>query len=98
MKALLHCLLALLAALAVALPSPGSEGGENAGGTGVWILPFCSQINTESQEEPSSLQARLTIPVADLNRDIRMQLSSQMGQSVATCVDELTGCPTSPPS
>ena len=93
MKALLHCLLALLVTVIVALPSPGSEGGENAGGTGVWILPFCSQINSGSEEHSNST-ARLTIPVADLNRDISLQLSSQMGQSVATCVDELTGHPT----
>ncbi len=93
MKALLHCLLALLATVIVALPSPGSEGGENAGGTGVWILPFCSQINSGQEQGPAST-ARLTIPVTDFNRDVRLEISSQMGQAVATCVDEMTGYPT----
>ena len=96
MKALLHCLLVLVTAVVVALPGRGDEGGENAGGTGVWILPFCSQVTTGAQEAPST-QPRLTIPVSDLNRDVRLDGSGELGQAVATCIDELSGCPTSLP-
>lgn len=93
MKSLLHSLIALLVAVWLAVPSPGGEGGENAGGTGVWILPFSANVNQEPENGPLPSQARMSIVVSDLARDLRLQSSDELGQSVAMCVDQATGMP-----
>ncbi len=96
MKLLVHLLLVLATVLAWTLPVPGGEGGENAGGTGIWILPRCSGMHTGSAGLPPG-PPRLCGPVRDVSRDIDLQVSEEMGQSVAVLLDDGSGLPQSLP-
>lgn len=90
MKSKLHWLLVLLFAVWIAMPSRGDEtgGGGNGGGTGVWILPFSADIHDPLLE---SAQPRLNIALGAPNRDIHLELSPEMGASVAMLLDDGTG-------
>ena len=88
MKLFSRTLLAVLAALWIALPSVGGEGGENGGGTGVWILPRCSALGSVPQACPGTGQMR---QFSRLSGDITMVVSPQCGQVVATICDPGTG-------
>jgi hypothetical protein len=90
MKAPLNWLLALLLAAWLAMPSRGDAGGgDNAGGTGVWILPFCANVGSGGGVE----QPRLSIQLGDLSRDVTLECAPEIGAAVATCIDELSGQP-----
>jgi hypothetical protein len=94
MKSLSRILLALALAVWVALPGVGSDGGENAGGTGVWILPRACWLNSGlgmgAPRDSRVLQAPLTA-------DCAMMMSVEVGNAVATFVDTLSGVPVSLP-
>jgi hypothetical protein len=53
MNTLLRFVLALALGVWLAMPSLGSEGGENAGGTGVWILPRATFMASGEVVEPA---------------------------------------------
>jgi hypothetical protein len=91
MKITLRTLFAALLALWLALPSVGGEGGENAGGSGVWILPRTTFMapSTGGGSVP-----RMSFTISDLNRDASLVGSAEMGQAVATLVDSSLGLPT----
>lgn len=93
MTSMLRNLLALLVALWLAVPTTGTEGvgGENGGGTGVWILPACAGL-TSSMIDPSA-EPRSTFETDDMDRDLLLRTSVQMGVASATFVDEVTGTP-----
>ena len=78
MTPLSRILLALALAVWVAVPGVGSDGGENAGGTGVWILPRAASICAFSGP-PREMR---TIP-APLAADCTMQMSVEIGSAVA---------------
>ena len=82
-KPLLRLLLVALTALWIAAPTTGTEGGENAGGTGVWILPACAGISKPAQ--PATRQ------LTNLGRDLTMRVQSTMGSVVATACDPASG-------
>jgi hypothetical protein len=88
MKTALHFLLTLWLGLWLALPSPGGEGGENAGGTGVWILPRATFLPATPQPE-----VRASFVAMDLSKNVRMRVSSEVGTVVATYVDDVIGQP-----
>ncbi|HEB52576.1 MAG TPA: hypothetical protein ENI87_04890 [bacterium] len=91
MNATLRNIFALLVALCLAVPANGDPGGENAGGTGVWILPTCAQViapTFDPTQQPRTVKAGIAAS-ADLN----MKISSGMGVPTATFVDDLTGLP-----
>jgi hypothetical protein len=90
MTNLIRCLLALALAIGLVLPVVGGEGGENGGGTGVWILPRANFLST-SMSVPRDTR---TIPV---NVDAILQVSNEVGVCSATSLDGLTGLPVSLP-
>lgn len=88
MTMLLRAFLAALLTMWIALPTPGSEGGENAGGTGVWILPRATFLC--STAVPST-PPKVEFTVASLQSDLRLQLDSAMGIACGTLIDDVVG-------
>lgn len=89
MKSLLRPLVAIALAVWLALPLFGSEGGNNAGGTGIWILPRATFLASGmSQSAP-----RATKDLLANGQDVVMEVSSECGACSATFVDELSGQP-----
>lgn len=82
-----RCLLALLLALGLVLPSVSSVGGEN--GLGIWILPNANHLT--SGIGCSTTGAPRAMHTFAVGKDIVMDVSSGMGAAVATFVDELSG-------
>jgi hypothetical protein len=78
----------------LAIPAIGNGGGgENAGGTGVWILPrampLCAGVGTA--------EIRETKLVTSLIQDLVMSVSAECGAAAATFVDEMSAVPTALP-
>jgi hypothetical protein len=87
----IHRLLAGIALLLwLALPVVSSDGGENAGGTGVWILPRAVQLVAN----PTSGPPRESHLCNNLSQDLVMVASNECGNVVATLVDEVSGVST----
>jgi hypothetical protein len=83
-----------LLALALALRLLGGEGGENAGGTGVWILPRSERIASGSPAiDPSTQQRVSPLLFSALDRDVSLRLSPECGEVVATLFAEPFGEP-----
>lgn len=87
MKSILRLLAALALAVWVAVPTFGNDGGDNAGGTGIWILPRASFLATGSTEAGP----RASKVLSSFSQDIVMQVSNECGTCVATFADELSG-------
>ena len=83
---------ALLVAAMLALPGVGSDGGENAGGTGVWILPRASFLSAAPVG-----QVPLPVPTSDfvspVSVDLALTTASEMGSFTATLIDQISGAP-----
>lgn len=98
MNTTLRILAAALLALWLAIPGISGEGdgGENAGGTGVWILP-----RSEFLSSGSGLQGRQPrIPplvIANLLLDVKLRVSNDSGQCTGTLFDGATNVPTDLP-
>lgn len=94
MNTTLRILAAALLALWLAIPGISGEGdgGENAGGTGVWILP-----RSEFLSSGSGMQGRQprTSPIAipNLQLDVKLRVSSETGQCSGTLFDGLSNTP-----
>lgn len=94
MSTTLRILAAALLALWLAIPGISGEGdgGENAGGTGVWILP-----RSEFLSSSSALQGRQPrippITVPNLLQDIKLRVSNDTGQCTGTLFDGATNMP-----
>ena len=91
MTTTLRTVLALLLAAWLAVPSTSSEGGENAGGTGVWILPCAAQVTQEMLQ--ASYTPRSVFECSDLQQGARLKLETGLGIAVATIVDDVSGTP-----
>lgn len=89
MHHLLRNVLALIAAAWLMSPAPGNGGGENNGGTGVWILPACANIMASAQDPGAA--ARMNIEVPSTASDVRLQVDNSMGAASAVFVDDLSG-------
>lgn len=89
MKSLLRPLVALALAVWLAIPLVGNDGGDNAGGTGIWILPratfLASGMGTGAPRATRELLAN--------SQDVLMEVSSDCGACTATFVDEISGQP-----
>jgi hypothetical protein len=86
----------LLLALALALRLLGGEGegGENAGGTGVWILPRSERITSGSPAlDPNSPQRVSPLVFPALDHDVGLRVSPECGEVVATLFAEPLGEP-----
>lgn len=88
-----RALLALLLAAWFTLPSTGDDGGENAGGTGVWILPRSTYLAASVCADGAPREAK-TFTLAG---DIVLALSSEVGEATATWIDEVAGVAVSLP-
>lgn len=88
MKHLLRILTVALAAAWLATPgvSGEGEGGENAGGTGVWILPGPCALGGGP-----ALGASAVRQVPTLANDVTMTVSAQLGSVVATACEAGSG-------
>lgn len=85
----LRNILALMAAVWLAIPTPGNGGGENNGGSGVWILPACAGLTVGQSSAP-----RAEHVVANTSADIKVQVDNNMGTAAATFTDDLSGTTT----
>ena len=87
---LTRSLLALMLAIGLALPVVGGEGGENGGGTGIWILPRASFLSaqTVAPRDTRSISTQGNLVV---------QVSADVGVCTATSIDGLTGLPVALP-
>lgn len=83
----LRNLLVLLAAVCLAMPTTCDEGGENNGGTGVWILPACANITAPRAASRGSWA------VSGTAVDVKMVVAAEMGAPSATLVDDVSGVP-----
>lgn len=93
--------LSLLIAFAVwlALPTVGNDGGDNAGGTGVWILPRSTFLASGAPMIDPATAARESIQVASgLTSSVTLTASSEMGTMTATMMESTTGTPVALPT
>ena len=94
MHALIRSLVAALLALWLAMPSVGGEGGENGGGTGVWVLPNCAYLGGDPLAGTGTLgtpRASQTFPT--LSQSVTLLGSGQCGHIVATIIDPVSCVP-----
>ncbi|MBX3463388.1 MAG: hypothetical protein KF830_09465 [Planctomycetes bacterium] len=92
MKALLRFLLFALVAAWFALPSMGTDGGEGAGGTGVWILPRPTFLASASGCGGSgAVRGSTSIPA---DAPLTLKACDELGLFTATLVDPLSGAST----
>lgn len=92
MPMILRALAAALLALWLAIPGKSGEGdgGENAGGTGVWILPRCECIASNAAIGTAQpREAPFAIP--DLAHDVKLRLSNECGMASGTLFDGSVG-------
>jgi len=87
---MLRVLLATVLVAWIAQPTLGG-GGENAGGSGVWILPRAQALACSSGTPLSAPRSQFT--VVGLASDLRLQVSNEMGMAVASLVEDLSGTP-----
>lgn len=92
----LRNLLVLLVALCLAIPTICDEGGENNGGTGVWILPACANITAPRSAAAAS--SRGSWAGSGTSVDVKMAVASEMGAPSAMLVDEVSGVPIALPT
>lgn len=88
MTSLLRLLAALALAICLALPGVGDDGGENGGGTGVWVLPRATYLTPPCGGAP-----RASLLAHSIHQDCVMQVSEEVGAATASFVDNLSGVP-----
>ena len=91
MKLLQRVFVAIALAVWMALPILGNDGGDNAGGTGIWILPRAGHLAVTSQD--AAARAQRSLPSA--GQDLLVAVSPECGACAATFLDELSGQPVS---
>ena len=94
MNTTLRILAAALLALWLAIPGISGEGdgGENAGGTGVWILPRSEFLSSGSGMQ--GRQPRIApIAIADLQHEVKLRVSGDTGQCTGTLFDGASNMP-----
>ncbi|MBM4060513.1 MAG: hypothetical protein FJ265_05380 [Planctomycetes bacterium] len=95
MNLLFRFLTAALLALWAAIPAIGGagDGGENAGGTGVWILPRCESIGSNITTIGGGVPRVAPLTFGNLGSDIRLRLSNECGEATATLFEGESGAP-----
>lgn len=91
MKLLQRVLVAIALAIWMALPILGNDGGDNASGTGIWILPRAGYLAADSQDAAVRAQRNMS----GSGQDLLVAVSSDCGTCAATFLDELSGQPVS---
>lgn len=95
MKTAFRILAAALLALWLAIPgiSGDGEGGENAGGTGVWILPRCSSLTSNTPSNGLLVSQVPPIALGAMTTEARFRVSNECGATVASLFDGASGTP-----
>ncbi len=88
MKNTLRWLVAFALAICMALPVLGGEGGENGGGTGIWILPRANFLTMNG-----GAAAPRDVRTVGLSQDVLMEVHTDLGSVSATFVDQVSGSP-----
>lgn len=94
MNTTLRILAAALLALWLAIPGISGEGdgGENAGGTGVWILPRSEFLSSSSGLQ--GRQPRISpIAIPNLLSDVKLRVSGDTSQCTGTLFDGVSNMP-----
>lgn len=91
MNPMLRNVFSLLVLALLAIPAPGDEGGENASGTGVWILPACAAIDP-AQLDPSA-PTRAQFVCSDTSKPVEMRVSQAMSSVSGTMTYDVLGTP-----
>lgn len=92
MKALVRFLLFALVAVWLALPTMGTDGGEGAGGTGVWILPRPTFLASASGSGGfGAVRGSTSIPA---NAPLTLKACAELGLFTATLIDPSSGVST----
>ena len=94
MKLLQRVLVAIALVIWTALPILGSDGGDNASGTGIWILPRAGYLACDAQN--AEVRAQRNLPTSC--QDLMVAVSSDCGACAATFLDEVSGQPVPLPS
>lgn len=87
MNLLQRVLVAIALAVWLALPILGNDGGDNASGTGIWILPRAGCLAVDSQGAVVRAQRN----VSSLGQDMLVAVSSECSSCGATFLDEVSG-------
>lgn len=98
MSALLRFLAAALLVSWLTSPTRGGEGGENAGGTGVWILPRCTALAPSPGMGGQTGAPQCTYTMSSLNAGLSLVASIECGTVVATLIDPGSGTPMALPA
>lgn len=98
MKTMLRLLASVALAAWIALPGVGSDGGDNAGGTGVWILPRSSFFTSQLPCISATTPARQSQSMASAFNGVRLTTSTEMGAFTATFIDPFSGSSTALPT
>lgn len=96
MSTTLRVLAAAFLALWFAIPgiSGDGEGGENGGGTGVWILPRCEPISSGSSQIGQMTQPRVApFAIPNFEHGVKFRVSNECGATSATLFDGDNGTP-----
>ena len=96
MKIFTRLLLPLALAIGLFVPGIGSDGGDNAGGTGVWILPRANFLASDVLVAGSAMRG--TIHVANCTGDVKLAVDTTMGSFTATLIDPVSGSPVALPT
>lgn len=81
----------LLAAVLLALPSIGDEGGEGAGGTGVWILPRPTYLAPGVPATTPPAVASVPPVALTSGAGVALTIAAESGESTACLVDGVSG-------
>lgn len=88
-----RALLALLFAAWLAMPSLGDEGGENASGGGVWILPCAAVVDETALQSGAVGPQRCQLASHSVGQELRMQVASNLGMVSAVLASPLSSDP-----
>jgi hypothetical protein len=92
MKSLCKAVFVCALLLAFALPGFGDDGGENGGGSGVWVLPRACFLTPLSGSTPPLASMQRSI-----NQDLVLQLSAEVGVASGTFLESLASVPVAVP-
>jgi hypothetical protein len=98
MKVLVRLFLLVGVTVWLALPGIGSDGGESAGGTGVWILPRPTFLASGSPSVTTGCEPRGTMAITSPDAPLVLKTGDELGAFSATLIDPWSGVPVSLPT
>jgi hypothetical protein len=92
MKSLSKAVFVWALLIAFALPGIGNDGGENGGGSGVWVLPRACFLTSQTGSS-----APLAFATRPMNQDLVMTMSAEVGVASGTFLEALSSVPVAVP-